>query len=410
MASNIAPHPTADTGPDPTTGTASNLAPGAGPPTGQRRLRLPRQPLARHLTLAVAGGVFLFVLTSAITPFNDYQVAQIAIDAVALAGLSILVGGSGQISLGNGAFMAVGAYGAGLVLVHTKLPLAVALLVALGVSVIAGVVIGVPASRLRGPYLAGMTLALAIGLPALAIKFSSTFGGEQGLSINPPVPPSTIDPERWLSWITLVVAVLVMILLGNLMVSRFGRAFRAVRDDEVAAALVGISVARTQVLAFAVSAGCAGLAGGLLGLATGIVNPGGFSVSLSISLLAGMVLGGTGSLVGAWWGAVLLIYFPQWASSLAGSLHLQTGQSSNLALLFYGVVLIVVMLAAPSGIQGALRRVAALVMERLRSPLPPVPSAGTGVAPTTAPAPEAPTTAPAPDQISPDTPGEAPSG
>lgn len=385
----------------------SNLASGTTETSGASswlwRLRLPRQPMARHLTLAVIGGVFLYLLTSAITPFNDYQVAQIAIYAIALAGLTILVGGSGQISLGNGAFMAVGAYGAGLVLVHTKLPLAVALLVALGVSVVAGIIIGIPASRLRGPYLAGMTLALAIGLPALAIKFSGTFAGEQGLSINPPVPPGSIDPQRWLSWITLFVAVLVMVILGNLMRSRFGRAFRAVRDDEVAAALSGISVARTQVLAFAVSAGSAGLAGGLLGLATGIVNPGGFSVSLSISLLAGMVLGGTGSLLGAWWGAILLVYFPQWASSLAGSLHLQAGQSSNLALLFYGLVLILVMLAAPSGIQGALRQLATLVAHLLHIPTRPNTPAGTRGVP-------ARTAVSTPEQISPDAPGEASPG
>ena len=196
---------------------------------------------------------------------------------------------------------------------------------------------------------------------------------------------------------------LVMVILGNLMRSRFGRAFRAVRDDEIASALSGISVARTQVLAFAVSAGSAGLAGGLLGLATGIVNPGGFSVSLSISLLAGIVLGGTGSLLGAWWGAILLVFFPQWASSLAGSLHLQAGQSSNLALLFYGLVLIVVMLAAPSGIQGALRRVVSIAAHILHIPNRPHGPMGTRGVP-------APVAVATPEQISPDAPGEASPG
>ena len=330
------------------------------------KVRLPRQPMIRHLLLAVAGGAVLFGITSAIGSYDDYQVAQIGFTAVAIAGLSLLTGANGQISLGQGAFIMVGAYGAGMVLVHTGLPVAVALLVGVAVSAAAGVVIGLPASRLRGPYLGGMTLALAIGLPALPLKFSSTFAGEQGLTVNPLQPPGTIDPQRWLAWYVLICVLVMLVLMGNLMRSRFGRAFQAVRDDEVAAALSGISVARTQVLAFAVAAGAAGLAGGLRGLATGGVVPDAFSVALSISLLAGMVLGGTGSLFGAWWGAAILVYAPQWATSIAGHLHLRQGQGSNLALLFYGVVLVVVVLLVPYGVQGGLRRLAAYVARRLR--------------------------------------------
>jgi branched-chain amino acid transport system permease protein len=332
--------------------------------TRLRRLRLPSQPMLRHLLLAVVGGVVLFTVTSMVGPYRDYQIALIGIDAVDIAGLSLLTGANGQISLGQGAFVMVGAYGAGMLLVHTKLPIALALLVGVVVSAAAGVLIGIPASRLRGPYLAGMTLALAIGLPAIPTKFASVFGGEQGLNINPPMPPSGTDPERWLSWIVLLAVLVMLVLLGNLMRSRFGRAFRAVRDDEVSAALSGISVGRTKVVAFAVSAGAAGLAGGLLGLTTGGVIPDAFSVALSISLLAGMVLGGTGSLLGAWWGAIILVFAPQWATSLSNGLHLRQGQSSNLALLFYGLVLIVVILVAPYGIQGGLRRLWALVARR----------------------------------------------
>ncbi len=136
------------------------------------------------------------------------------------------------------------------------------------------------------------------------------------------------------------------------------------RDDEVAAALVGISVARTRVVAFGVSAAAAGLAGGLLGLTTGGVTPDAFDVTLSISLLAGMVVGGTGSLLGAWWGAILIVYAPQWATSLSHAVHLRQGQSSNLALLCYGLVLVVVVLVAPNGIQGGLRKMAAFAWRR----------------------------------------------
>jgi branched-chain amino acid transport system permease protein len=329
-----------------------------------RHLRLPRQPMLRHLVLALGGALVLFAVTSAVGPYDDYQIGQIGIDAVAIAGLTLLTGTNGQISLGQGAFIMVGAYGAGMLLVHTKLPIALALLLGVVISAAAGALIGLPASRLRGPYLAGMTLALAVGLPAIPVEFAGVFGGEQGLNVNPPVPPAGIDPQRWLTWIVLVAVLVMLVLLGNLVRSRFGRAFRAVRDDEVAAAISGIAVAHTRVTAFAVSAAAAGLAGGLLGLSTGGVVPDAFSVGLSISLLAGMVLGGTGRVLGAWWGAVILVYVPQWSASVSDGLGLRQGQSSNLALLFYGLVLIVVILVAPDGIQGRLVHLWSLVTRR----------------------------------------------
>jgi branched-chain amino acid transport system permease protein len=331
-----------------------------------RRVRLPTQPLLRHLTLGIGGALLLLVVSVLFSSYNDFQLAQVGLFVVAIAGLTVLVGASGQVSLGNGAFMAVGAYVSALVLIHSSLPLVVSLLAAVAAGTVAGVVIGIPASRLRGPYLAGMTLALAVGLPALAVTYSSILGGDQGLTVNPPVPPGSIDPQRWLAWIVLAVTVIVLILLANLLRSRFGRAFRAVRDDEVAAELVGIVPARARVAAFAVSAACAGLAGALLALTTNIVSPTAFDVTLSIQLLAGMVVGGTGSLLGAWWGGILLVYVPQWSSSLAGDLGLRSGQSSNLALLFYGVLLIAVMLVAPEGIQGVIRRGAEVLRRRWR--------------------------------------------
>ncbi|MGH7910346.1 MAG: branched-chain amino acid ABC transporter permease [Candidatus Dormibacteraceae bacterium] len=316
--------------------------------------RLGGHPLLWHLALAVAAAIVLYVITSALSPYNDFQVAQIALYVIALAGLTVLTGANGQISLGHGAFMLVGAYTAAMLLTHTQVPLPVALIASMVASGVFGVIIGVPAVRLRGPYLAGLTLALAIGLPSIPVRFGGIFGGEEGLTVLPPLAPDGIDPERWLSWIGLIAALAVLVLLANLMRSEVGRRFRSVRDDELAAQLVGVKVGATKVLAFVVSAACAGLAGGLLGLASGIVNPGEFPVSLSIGLLAGMVLGGAGSLVGVWWGAIFLVYVPQWATSVAGVLNLSSGASSNLAIVFYGLVLIVLMLVAPRGIQGGL--------------------------------------------------------
>jgi branched-chain amino acid transport system permease protein len=313
--------------------------------------------------------VLLYFLSTVLSPFNNYELGQVALYAIAIAGLSVLTGVSGQISLGQGAFVAVGAYTLAELETHTSLNLMVELLIAVGISAAAGVVIGVPATRLRGPYLAGMTLLLALALPFLSDQYSSFFGGDQGLITTPPTPPGSINAEQWLAWIQLLGALIVMVLLANLLSSRFGRMFRAVRDDEVAAELAGIHVARTKVIAFAVSAACAGLAGAFLAVSVGVVNTGEFPLSLSIFLLAGMVLGGAGTLMGAWWGAILVVYLPtQWAQSLASTFNLNHLVSANLAVIIFGAVLVLAMLVAPRGIQGGIlwvwRRVLAAAASR----------------------------------------------
>jgi branched-chain amino acid transport system permease protein len=324
------------------------------------RSALQRQPLLRHGGLAVAAGIVLFLVTQALSSYGNYQIANVAIYVIAIAGLTLLTGANGQVSLGHGAFMAVGAYIAALLLIHTTVPLALAVLAGGVTAAVFGVVAGVAAARLRGPYLACLTLALAVGLPELSVKYSSVLGGEEGLSVPLAEPPGTVDAQQWLAWICLAAALLVLVVLANLMRSRFGRQFRAVRDDELASTLSGIPVARTQVLAFVVSGACAGLAGGLLGLSTSIVNPAEFPVALSISLLTGMVIGGTGSLVGAIWGGILLVYIPEWATSLSQQFNLSSGQSSNLALVIYGAALVVVIIIAPGGIQSMVRKLAEL--------------------------------------------------
>jgi branched-chain amino acid transport system permease protein len=212
-----------------------------------------------------------------------------------------------------------------------------------------------PATRLKGPYLAGMTLLFALAVPSIADKWPATFGGDQGLTVSAPTAPGSLGQEEWLTWIQILGALIVLVLLANLLWSRYGRAFRAVRDDEIAASLAGIHVARTRVLAFAISAACAGLGGALLALSTGVVNTGAFPLTLSIQLLAAMVLGGTGTLFGMVWGGILLVYMPQWSTSLSSDFNLGSGASAYLATIIFGVVLIVAMLAAPNGIQGGLR-------------------------------------------------------
>jgi branched-chain amino acid transport system permease protein len=337
--------------------------PGGGADGGRRApinlcglpwLRLPRQPMLRHLLFGAVGAVGFYILTSSLSSFDNFRVGEIALYTIALAGLSLLTGTNGQISLGQGAFMAVGAYTLGVLMNHTHWPLVVDVLAAIVLSGAAGLVVGIPATRLKGPYLAGMTLILALALPQIADKYSTFFGGDQGLTVTPPTPPGTIDAQRWLTWIEVAGTIIVLILLANLTRSRFGRSFRAVRDDEIAASLSGIHVARTKVLAFTVAASCAGLAGAFLGLSIGVVNTGEFSLTLSIYLLAGMVLGGAGSLIGAWWGGIVLVFMPGWSTSIANSLNLGSAVAANLALVIFGLILILVIMVAPMGIQGGL--------------------------------------------------------
>jgi branched-chain amino acid transport system permease protein len=330
------------------------------PSAGTTRRTLLDQTLLRHLAIALVAGVGLYLLTLALDPFDNLQLATMGYYFVAVAGLSVLTGQNGQISLGHGALMAIGAYATVKLQGALHWPLAPLLAMAALVTALAGILVGAAAARLRGPYLAGATLALAVGLPALADRFSGFLGGANGLLAPPPTPPlalgETFPLERWQAWISCLAALVAYLLLANLMRSGYGRAFRAVRDDEVAAQLSGYHVARVQVVAFVVSAAAAGLAGGLLVVVTSLAAPGAFPLSLSVGLLTGVVLGGLGSLAGAIWGAAALVFVPTWADDTSKALSLSDSVQANLALAIYGLVLIVVMLAAPNGIQGALRR------------------------------------------------------
>jgi branched-chain amino acid transport system permease protein len=331
------------------------------------RVGRPRGTLARSLALVVLAGLVLFVASEALGAYDNLQLASGAYYFAVLAGLTVLTGLSGQISLGHGALMAVGAYTVALLIGNEHWALVPALLAAVVVSALVGIVVGAAATRLRGPYLAGATLALAVGLPALADKYTSTFGGENGLLINPPTPPSSLGAnfplERWEAWITCIGALTVLFVMNNLLRSGVGRAFRAVRDDEVAASLCGLHVGRVQTLAFIVSAACAGLGGGLLTVVLQLAAPGAFQLGLSLALLTAIVLGGLGSLVGAIWGAALLVLLPTWTNDIAHSFSLSGKVSDNLPLAIYGLVLIAVMLLWPGGVQGGLRT----ILSRIRA-------------------------------------------
>lgn len=365
----------------------STVDPQPAPPSPLRRL-LPGPPgtaapggstLLRHLILAVLAGTLVVLLTNQLEPYQNLQVARVCAFLCVTAGFTVLVGLNGQLSLGHGALMATGAYTVALLqkafddrAVQGRWILPLSLLLAVVVTAVAGLVIGLAAARLRGPYLAGVTLAVATLVPAITTIFTEVFNGEQGLRFPVETPPAFLgeyfQPERWLAWIALIAALLTMLVMANLVRSRFGRSLRAVRDDEVAAGLSGIHVARNQVLAFVVSAACAGLGGGVYAVLTATVAPGKFALDLSLFLLMAIVIGGLGSLAGAIWGAVLLVALQDLPSLITETFTLPAGLAQrlegNLALAVFGMILIAVMLVAPGGLQGAVRRVTARIGPR----------------------------------------------
>jgi branched-chain amino acid transport system permease protein len=334
--------------------------------------RLPANSLLRHLVMGLGAALLAGILIYVVDPFPDYQLAAVGLFAIVGAGLTILIGLNGQLSLGHGALLGIGAYTTSLLAQHyAGLPAPVVMLASVAVAGLASVLVGAAAARLRGPYLAGATLALAVGLPGITLRFSGVFGGDQGLSVRPLAAPAALGAdfpeERWFAYISLAALLLSFVLLANVIRSRFGRDFRAVRDNEIAAALSGIRVANTQVTAFVLSGACAGLAGSLFAYWQGITAPASFGLSLSLSILAAVVIGGLGSLAGALYGAVAIVFLPQVSNGLTGAVHLPTAVRDNMPLALYGAVFVITMLAFPNGIQGGLRLIRQRLRARLRS-------------------------------------------
>ncbi len=336
---------------------------------GKVQDRFRSSTLLRHLVLALLGLVVVVLVLESTSTFRSAQFAAMAYLGLAAGGLTILTGLNGQISLGHGAFMAIGAYTTALMYQESEpvLPVVGVLVLATAVALVIGAAVGVAAARLHGPYLAGATLALAVAVPGIAIYFSETLGGEQGLNVLLPDIPgwfadavffltahdlTTTKYVAYIGWISLIVA---FVLLANLSRSRVGRVWRAVRDDEVAAEIAGINLGRARVLAFLVSAACAGLAGAVMAMAVRITAPSGFTLTLSLTLLTAIVLGGLGSLFGALIGAALLTFLPQLVTSLGQDMGLSDVQSAGLAPLVYGAVMVLVILVAPAGIVGSAR-------------------------------------------------------
>ncbi len=327
----------------------------------------------------VLGGLVIAMAIASIQSGTDAaNLTKAGAYFIALVGLSFLTGWSGQISIGNSGFMLVGGYAAAFwTLHHPGEPVVISLLVAIVASAFVGLVLGMPATRLRGPYLAGMTLAFAVALPYVPQSFAvSTLGGSQGLTITPLSAPqwfshlfdtSTTLPvvinSRFTAMVSVLIAALVLWLMSNLFASKLGRAMRLVRDNDVAAELVGLHLGRTRAQAFVVSAALSGLAGALLVMVSGTASPSTyeFGFTFSIALLTLMVLGGIGSLGGAIIAALLGVYSMQITTWITN--HTGLGPTSwvsnklpnlapNMENILFGVLLIVTMIFAPRGIVG----------------------------------------------------------
>jgi len=304
-----------------------------------------------RLGLRIAGVAALVVVAAVLPHFiSDYHAlewATVGTYFIALLGLNVLTGYSGQISLGHGAFMAVGGYTSAILManhgVRDLWTIPLAGLVAGG----AGLLFGLPALRLSGLYLALATFAVAVAFPALVKKFEHFTGGSMGLILNLPKAPGGLhlSSNDWLYYLSWGIGFVLLGLGALLARSRIGRSFRAIRDSEVAAASSGVSPPLYKTLAFGVSAFYAGVAGSLVAIETAYVNPQTFPITLSLLLLVGVAVGGLGSLVGCIFGAALIEFLPIYAQHI----------SKQAPSVIQGLILIAVMVILPGGFAGLAR-------------------------------------------------------
>jgi len=278
--------------------------------------------------------------------------------AIALLGLNILTGYNGQISLGHGAFYAIGAYTAGILMDQAGVPYWIGVPVAGCVSFAAGYAFGWPALKLHGLYLALATFTLGVVAPQL-LKYKHLepwTGGVGGIFLDAPQAPFglPLDADQWLYLFALGVTVVMFVLGHNLIASGSGRALRAIRDHALAAEAMGVDNRHYKAMTFGVSAAYTGVAGALSALAVQFLSPDSFTMFLSISLLVGVVVGGVGTLWGALFGAVFIMVVPTVAETV----------SKDAAWGVYGAVLILFMFVMPGGVMGLIARVHAYVCTR----------------------------------------------
>lgn len=308
------------------------------------------------------GSAALLVLPFVVSEFRTVQLASVGASFIAILGLDIVTGASGQISLGHGAFMAVGAYTTAILVANHGVQDIWTIAAAAGVAGAIGLIAGLPALRLQGLYLALATFGIAIALPTILKKFDHFTGGSTGISffgsphetghgVGVHVLGAHLSNNQWLYALTWSIGVALFLLAWWLLDSRFGRSLRAVRDSELAAAAAGVNRAAVKVAAFGLSAAYAGVAGSLLAINTAYVSPNSFPIQLSLYLLVGAVVGFFGSIWGAVLGALLIQFLPDLVGLIPRVDTTQAGPTT----FAFGAVLVALMLLLPLVVKVAVR-------------------------------------------------------
>ena len=304
----------------------------------------------------VLSAIALVLLPFLIEDFRVFQVNLVLIYAIAILGLNILTGYGGQISLGHGAFYAVGAYTSAILISQLGMSSYLTIPIAGVVCLVMGVLMGFPALRLAGHYLALATFALAIATPQL-LKYKGIehwTGGVQGIVLEKPTPPfeivlfgNDLSEDRWLYFVILAIALGLFWMAHNLLSGRVGRAIMAIRDQPTAAAALGVNLTFVKTATFGLSAAYTGIAGALSALAVAYIAPDSFPAFLSISLLVGVVVGGLGSISGAIFGALFIQFVPNVADEI----------SKSAPWAVYGAMLLALAYTAPNGVMGILKKI-----------------------------------------------------
>ena len=374
----------------------------------------PREQRIFGFVVFAAFVAFVLLLPQFISDFRARDYAYVGIYLIALLGLNILTGYTGQISLGHGAFMAIGGYTTAILMagneqfggptaggVQDVWTLPIAGLVA----GLFGLAFGLPALRLSGLYLALATFAIAIAMPSTVKRFEEYTGGGQGIQLfglpeltgsnavapaDPNAPATfellglTFTQNDWMYYLAWSIALVAFGVAWLILRGRTGRAFRAVRDSETAAVSSGVSLAHYKTLAFGISAAYAGVAGGLFAIASAFVNPDTFPIALSIFLLVGIVVGGLGGLSGLVVGAIFVAFLPLWAQGqdlgsllpdsviqgdtvpipILGDFLFKGTSAPGGPAIVYGIVLILLMFVLPNGVGGLFRRIGQAITSR----------------------------------------------
>ncbi len=303
--------------------------------------------MARNGVMAILAWLVVVLLpTFSFSNYHLFQLTMVVVYAIAILGLAILTGFNGQISLGHGAFYAIGAYVTAILMYQYDWPYWATLPVSAIICAVVGFLIGLPALRLGGLYLALTTFALAVAVPQL-LKHNALepwTGGVQGLVIDKPDPPFGLDlsPDQWLYMFTLTVGALLFLLAWNIVRGRIGRAMMAIRDHALAAEAMGIDIALLKTRTFALSALYTGVAGSLGAIVVQFVAPDSFGIFVSIYFFVGLVVGGVASIGGAIFGGLFIEFVPNLAETV----------SKAAPGAVYGVILIAVMFLMPGGAAG----------------------------------------------------------